>query len=191
MKAMILNHTLPVHSGLSLCLSAWVAPLAVLLGHVSCYCRFSIWDILSSLVRNADVGAIRCAKACCVAFHSWVHYMSCFCSPSTCDLVSNNWNTVGTSGVARVVQLLSLIGTFHKSKRVVVRFWRDPQNSWVCLTLQRLKQRYSSSVYHGCEIYFCQTTSLYVLTSSHELLPWSQAILWKEQGFLSVVDDLA
>ena len=51
----------------------------------------------------------RCATVCCVAFHSWVQYMSCFCSLSTCDQVSNSWNTFGTSGYALVVHLLSVI----------------------------------------------------------------------------------
>ena len=133
-----------------------------------------------------------CARVCFVALHhSWIRCMSFFCSPSTCDLASNNWNSVGTSGLALEVPLLSLFWNFRKSKRDVVRLWRDIRDSCVCLTLQRLKQNYSPSVYYGFETYFCQTSSSSVRPSSHEYLLWRQAIQWKQSSCLSGADDLA
>ena len=76
------------------------------------------------------------------------------------------------------------LNIFHKSKEGLVRPWKDIWGCWVYLSLERLKQRYSSSVYPGFETNFCQTNSLSVLTSSPELLFWRQATLWKQSGCL-------
>ena len=99
MRLRIPNQTLLAHLGLSLCVI--LVASAVLASETLA--------VVSSLQGHY-------AKICCVSFRSCVHFMSCFCNPSTFDRVSNSWNTVGTSEHVLAVPVLSSTWTSHKSK---------------------------------------------------------------------------
>ena len=83
---------------LSLCWSVWFATLGDLLER--CYLMLPLWYLTHSLLSSSTSSC--CAEDCCVDFHSWVQKMCYFCSPSTGNPVSNNWNTVGPSRQALI-----------------------------------------------------------------------------------------